>query len=271
MDLGHPLVIPANEAVEDLGQEPALLAPKPPHDAEIDRDDAPLLVDEEIALMHVRVEESVAQRGAQEGLNQGAGQRGGIKSEVGQTARIGQRDPVDPFHRHHFARGPVPVDRRRADLRIIAGIFGEFRRRRGFEPEIHLHAHRAGEGLDNLGKPQAAKLRRQALSEARGEQHVGEVARKSPFGAGAQHFHRDCPHAFVSFHFSAMDLGDRSRGDRLAETLEQRFDLHPERGLDDGDRRLAAHWRDPVLQPLELNGDLAANDVWTRREELSRV
>ena len=79
----------------------------------------PLAVDEEVALVHVGVEESVAQRGAQEGLNEAARQRAWIKSKPGQTVRIGQRDPVDPFHRHHFAGGAVPVDRRRANVRII--------------------------------------------------------------------------------------------------------------------------------------------------------
>ena len=62
MDLGHPQVVSADEAVEDFRQEPALLAPEPAHDAEIDSDDAAVTVDEEIALMHVGVEESVAQR-----------------------------------------------------------------------------------------------------------------------------------------------------------------------------------------------------------------
>ena len=68
-----------------------------------------------------------------------------------------------------------------------------------------------------------------------------------------------------------MDLGDRSRRDRLAETFEQRFDLHPERGLDDGDRRLAAHRRDAVLQALELDGDLRPDDVRAGRKELPQL
>ena len=194
--------------IEDFRQEPALLAPEPAHDAEIHRDYAAVTIDEEIALMHVGMEESVAQRGAQEGLNEGARQCPRIKSEFGQTVRIGQRETIDPFHRHHFAGGAVPVDHRRADVRIVLGVFYEFRRRGRFEPEIHLHAHRAGERLNNLGEPQAAELRRQALGKLCGEGHVRKVARKAPLGAGAQHFHRDGPHALVCFYFGSMDLGD---------------------------------------------------------------
>ena len=158
--------------------------------------------------MHVGVEESVAQRGAEECLNQSARQRAGIKSELGQAVRVGQRDPVDPFHRHYFARRAVPVDHGRANLWIIPGVFDEFRRRGGFEPEIHLHAHGAGERLDDLGEPQAAELRRQALGEPGGEGHVRKVARKPPFRSRPQHFHRDWPQAFVGFHLGAMHLGD---------------------------------------------------------------
>ena len=71
MDLRDALVVAADEAEQDLGEEPALLAPEPAHDAEIDGDDAAILVDEEISLMHVGVEKPVAQRVAQEGLDQG--------------------------------------------------------------------------------------------------------------------------------------------------------------------------------------------------------
>ena len=151
MDFRHPQVIPADEAVEDFRQEPALLAPQAAHDAEVDGDDAAFIVNEEIALMHVGVKEAVAERGAQESLNQDARERGKVESELGQPLPVGQRDPVDPFHRHHFARGAAPVDRGRAEIWIILGVFDEFRRPRRFEPKIHLHPHRAGERLDDLG------------------------------------------------------------------------------------------------------------------------
>ncbi len=61
MDFRHALVVAPDEAVQDLGEEPALLAAEAAHDAEIDRDDAARFVDEKIPLMHVGVEESVAQ------------------------------------------------------------------------------------------------------------------------------------------------------------------------------------------------------------------
>ena len=43
-----------------LGEEQPLLRPEPAHDAEIDRDQPALRVDEQIARMHVGVKEAVA-------------------------------------------------------------------------------------------------------------------------------------------------------------------------------------------------------------------
>ena len=271
MDLRHPHVISPDEAIEDFRQEPALLAPEPPHDAEIDGDNAARLVDEEISLMHVGVKKPVAQRRAQERLNERARQSARIKSELGQAFGIGKRNPVDPFHRHHFARGAVPIDRRRADFRILLGILGKFRRRRGFEPEVHLDAHRARERLDDLNEAQPSKLRRQAVDEFGGEKHVGQIARKPPFDARAQHFHRHRPHALAGFHVGAVDLGDRSRRDRLAEVLEQGIDLPAERGLDNADRGLAAHRSDTVLQALEIERDLRSDDIGTSSTRIARA
>ena len=61
VDLGDALIVAADEAVEDLRQEAALLRPDAAHDAEIDGDQAAFRVDEEVPLVHVGVEEAVAQ------------------------------------------------------------------------------------------------------------------------------------------------------------------------------------------------------------------
>src|SRR3546814_13456583 len=70
MDFRHAAVIAGDEAVEDL-REPH---PRPPvdpaHDAEIDRDDVAIGGDEQIALMHVGMEEAFGERLAQEGVDQ---------------------------------------------------------------------------------------------------------------------------------------------------------------------------------------------------------
>ncbi len=64
---GGAHVIARDEAVEDFGEKPPLLRAEPPHDAEIDGDDMAVLVDEQIALMHVGMKEAVAHRVREEG------------------------------------------------------------------------------------------------------------------------------------------------------------------------------------------------------------
>src|SRR5690606_37824070 len=70
MHFRHAHVIACDEAVEDLGKEPPLLLVEPPGNAEIDRNDQALMVHEQVARMHVGMEKAVAQRMAQEGLDQ---------------------------------------------------------------------------------------------------------------------------------------------------------------------------------------------------------
>ena len=60
MDLRGALIVARDEAEQDFGEEAALLRAEPAHDAEVDRDQPAVGVDEQIAGMHVGVEEAVA-------------------------------------------------------------------------------------------------------------------------------------------------------------------------------------------------------------------
>ncbi len=71
MDGGGAVVVARDEAVQDLGEEAPLLGAEPAHDAEVDGDDAALLVDQQVALVHVGVEEAVAHGVAQERAQRG--------------------------------------------------------------------------------------------------------------------------------------------------------------------------------------------------------
>ena len=70
MHLGDAPIVAADEAEEDLGEEAPLRLAEASHDAEVDRDDVAGLVDEEVSLVHVGVEEAVAERMAEERLHQ---------------------------------------------------------------------------------------------------------------------------------------------------------------------------------------------------------
>ena len=93
--------------------------------------------------MHVGMEEAVAQRVAQETLDHLAAEVGQVDLRLLEPRMIAQRDAVDPFHRQHVVRGAVPVDGGHAEIRIVAGVLRHLGQRGRFQPQVHLHRHRA--------------------------------------------------------------------------------------------------------------------------------
>ena len=69
MHFGDAAIVAGDEAQQDLGEEAPLLHAEPAHDAEINRDQPAGIVEEQIAGMHVGMEEAVAQRVAQKALD----------------------------------------------------------------------------------------------------------------------------------------------------------------------------------------------------------
>ena len=120
-------------------------------------------VDEQIARMHVGVEEAVAQRMAQEGLDHRARQVLEIEALGLERGAVVQRRAVDPFQRQHVLGGAVPVDRRHAEIRIVLGVLRHLGQRGGLEPQIHLERDRAAQRRDGLDQAQPPRFRRQAL------------------------------------------------------------------------------------------------------------
>ena len=150
-----------------LGEVQPLLGAEPAHDAEIDRNEPPLVVDEQIARMHVGMKEAVAQRVAQEGLDQRARELRQIEALGDEPGAVRQRRGVDPFQRQYVFGGAVPIHRRHAKIRIVFGVLGHFRERRRFQAEIHLDRDRAAQGVDHFDQPQPPRLGGKLFGAAR--------------------------------------------------------------------------------------------------------
>ena len=161
------MIVAGDEAEQDFGEEAPLLRPEPAHDAEIDRDQPAVVVDEQIARMHVGVEEAVAQRVAQEALDHRAAERRQVEAFGRERGVVVERRAVDPFQRQHFARGAVPVHRGHAEVGVLARVLRHLRERRGFQAEIHLDRHRAGERRHHFDRGAAAALPATRLSALR--------------------------------------------------------------------------------------------------------
>ena len=217
MNLGGTVIIPRDEAVQDLRQEQTLLRPEPAHDAEIDRHEPAVVVDEQISRMHVGVKEAVAQRMAEKRLDQGTGKLRQVEAFGLQPRPIRQRRGVDPFEGEDFLAGAVPVHRRDAEIRIVLGVLGHLRERGGLQAEVHLDGHAAPQGVDHFNEPQPPRLGGKIFGVARDEGKGAEIGAKAMFDAGPQHLDGDGARPRRGRDLRPMHLRNRGGGNRRAE------------------------------------------------------
>ena len=217
MHLGDAVIVAVDEAVQNLGKKQAFLDAQPAHDAEVDGDQPAAVVDEQISRMHVGVKEAVAQRVAQECLDQHAAEFRQVETFRHKAGAVGQRRGVDPFQGQHFLGGAVPVDRRHAEIRIVLGVLGHFRERRRLEAEIHLDHDRAAQRLDHFDETEPPCFRRKIFGVPRGEGEGAEIGVETLFDAGPQHLDGNVTRPVRGLDRGAMHLRNRGGGDRRAE------------------------------------------------------
>ncbi len=215
------------------------------------------------------MEEAVAQRMAQEGLDQRVGKRVEIVAGGAQAVDVGHLDAVDPLHGDHVAAGALPIDRRHAEAGILLGVFGDFGKGGGLEPQIHLDLGGLLERLRDLDRPQAAAGRHEALLHVGDEIHRLDVVGEALAHAGADDLDGDLLAARRRIDLGRMHLGDRGGGNRLAEACIELVDRAAERALDARLGRRRREERHAVLQLREVVGKFDADDIRARRQELA--
>ena len=117
LHLGHGAIVAAQEGDQQLGEIAARVLVDAAHDAEIDRHDVALAIDEGVAAMHVGMEEAVAEHLVEEGLGALLHDDIGIVAGGDDGVAIADRDAVDALQRQHALGGAVPVDGRARDSR----------------------------------------------------------------------------------------------------------------------------------------------------------
>ena len=116
-------------------------------------------------------------------------------------------------------------------------VLRHLRQRGGFQPEIHLHRHRAGERRYRLDRAQPLRFERQLFRLARDVKECVEIDLEAALDAGRRIFTATALRAPPYLDFGAMHLRDRGGGDR-----------RPEAGIDFV-QRLARRRRRPRLRP----------------------
>ena len=217
----------------------------------------PCLVDQQVALVHVGVEEAVAHGVAQERAQHREAERLEVVAGGLQRGVVGDRDAVDPFQRQHAPGGAAPVDGRHAEAaelgRLILGdVVGHLGDGGGLQPHVHLDLDRVRQRLDHGDRPQPARRRMEALDLARGEEVAVEVALEALLDAGPQHLHGHVAAHAVVDHHRLVHLGDGGGGDRRAELGEVVLQPAAQRLLDGPARLRHGEGRQPVLQVAQV-------------------
>ncbi len=228
-----------------------------------------LRIDEEIAGVHVGMEEAVAQRMAQEGLDQRVGEPVEIVSCGAQALDIRHLDAVDPFHGDDVATGSLPIHRRDPEAGVLLGVLGDFGKGRRLEPQIHLDLGRLLERLRHLDRAQAPARRHEALLQAGDQVHGLDVVSEALAHAGTDDLHRHLARSRRRRNLGGVHLSDRGGRDRLLETRIEFVERPAERAFDQGLGRRRRKEGHAVLQLRQIVGEIDADHVRARRQELS--
>src|SRR5262245_30010474 len=112
----------------------------------------------------------------------------------------------------------------------------------------------------------------EALDHSRGKEITVEVLLEALLDAGPEHLDRDRgERAILVANLRLVHLGDRCRGDGRTELGIDLLDRRAERLFDRRPRLALREWRQAVLERGEIAGELAADDVVARGEELSEL
>ncbi len=229
-----------------------------------------LRVHEQVSLVHVGMEEAVAQRLLDEAAHDGLGDAPGIVTCRLERFDVAHWYAVDPFAGQDAPRGAVPVDHGHAEIGIGPGAFGEFRRGRRIPCAGRARAPRDRNRLDHRDGAQAPRLPGDALGDARGERERGKIAREFLLDAGPA---RPSPRP---------DAGDRrlSRICGLARwTPRRRARQRMRTAMRAACRVLAplssshppSGMAGAILQPSQREGDVVADQVGPRRHHLAEL
>ncbi len=225
--------------------------------------------DENVAGVHVGMEEAVAKNLREEDFHAALGEQFHVGALIRQAGHVGDLQAVDTLHDQHFRAAPVPVDlwhvKQVGAFEVasqLAGV-GRFTQQVEFVVDglfiIHHHLHRV----------QQAGIGRHALGGAGQNEQPRQVLTDDRLEAGAYHFDHDF---FTGLQAGGMHLSDRSGRQRLlVEAAEHVTDARAELFFDQLDRQLLIERRHAVLQQHQFVGDVLGQQIAPCRQQLPEL
>ena len=268
MDLAHTKIVARDEAVKDLGKEHAFLWTQPPDNTEVHRHEIARSVDEQVALVHVRMEKAIADRVAQKALDHGIAKLDEIEPLRAKRIHISDWRSVNPLGGQHVPAGPLPIDLWHAKVRVIPGVLRHLGKGCGLHAQVEFLLHGLLEHVHCGNRSQPASLCTEALHEAGSKIEAAKISSEPLSHAWAQNLDSK----FAAVRASRLvHLGNRCGRDGRAKLCEQDVDGSAEIVPHDLLCRMCREGWKPVLKGLQLKGAARANEIGARRQELAQL
>ena len=263
VQLGDTAVVAVEEGEEVLRQVALVVGAERADDAEVHRQPArPRRVagiDEDVAGVHVGMEETMMEDLREEDLDPGAREGRDVDSFVPEDLHLRDRRAVHPLHHHHALRAKVPVDRGYDKERRRRKITSELARVRGLAHEVELIVDMARKLGHHVPGAQALAVGPEALHQRGTGLQKGEVTLHGGLDAGSQHLYRNFGAAVQPRQVHLRDRGARNRA--LFKPSEHLVKLPAQRSFHLGHREPGRERRHLVLEPCKLVGDVDRNEV----------
>ena len=217
------------------------------------------------------MEEAVAQRVAQERLDERVGQLFKIVAGGAQARHVRHLDAVDPFHGDDIAARTLPIDCRNAEAGIVLGVLANLGEGRSLKPKVHFDARCLFKRPRHFDGAQPLGFWQETLLHLGDEIHGLQIGRKTLPHAGADNLYRDLALDAVDHDLGRMNLCHGRRRDRIIKMREEIVRLAAQRAFDLRDRLRHREGRHAVLQEREIGGKFLSDHVGTGRQKLSHL
>jgi len=217
MQLGDLAVVALEEGHQVARQVVLILGRQAADDAEVHRDvlRAPRLMaaDEDVAGVHVGMEEAVAKHLGEEDLHAALGELAHIGVLPRQPGHVGHRDAVDALHHQHLRAAIVPVDLRHVEQRRAFEIALELAGVGRFAQQVQLVVDGLGVVVDDFHQVQTARVDGDALGAVGQHEQPGQILTDDRLEVRAHHLDH---HFLAGTQLGRMHLSHRGGGQRLA-------------------------------------------------------
>jgi hypothetical protein len=262
------LVVALEESKKVLREIVLVVVGERADDAEIERDIAAVMCrvsgDEDVAGVHVGMEEAVAKDLGEKDLDAGARQRRQIDAGGDQRVGLTDRDAPHALHDHHRRRALIPVHFGHLQQPRTAEVAPQLRAVGGFAHQVEFVVEILGELADDFARLQPLAVRPDLFEQTGEGVEQRQIAGNDAVHAGAQDLDRDLVAPVLGPQAGEMDLGDRGAGHRRRIEFGKHLTGRPAIGLLDlrqGERRRER--RHAILQLREFVGDVGRQQITT--------